>query len=47
MGNMFNGCSAFNQSVSNFDTSNVTDMSYMFINVLHLINQFLILLQQE
>jgi surface protein len=27
---MFYGCSSFNQSVSNFDTSSVTNMQYMF-----------------
>jgi len=30
---MFNGCTAFNQSVSNFDTALVTNMSYMFNGV--------------
>jgi len=29
---MFQNCSLFNQSVSNFDTAAVTDMSYMFLN---------------
>ena len=30
MSSMFNGCSAFNQSVSNFNTEKVTNMSAMF-----------------
>jgi len=29
---MFSGCSSFNQSVSNFNTAEVTNMSYMFYN---------------
>ena len=29
---MFSWCVAFNQDISNWDVSNVTDMSYMFCN---------------
>jgi surface protein len=32
MTNMFNSCTAFNQSVASFDTSKVTNMDYMFVN---------------